>query len=272
MSAPRDTFGLALLQHVPTPLDVPASLARIDAAARAAAADGALLLIVPEASLTGYNIAPADAHAVAEASDGATLARVAGICREHGIAILLGFAERDGETLHNTVQLVDRDGSTVARYRKTHLWGEVDRSLFEAGDDLAPVIELDGWRIGLLICYDVEFPETVRRLALEGAELVLVPTALMHPFAFVADHVTRVRAAENGVFLAYCNYCGGENGLDYTGHSAIVGPDGEDLARAAETPVRLHARLERGALTRARDALPYLRERRAELYTPRDGA
>ena len=179
-------------------------------------------------------------------------------------ASVSGFG--NGRVLHNTAQLIGPDGRALARYRKTHLWGELDRSLFAAGDDLAPVVELGGWRLGLLICYDVEFPEAVRRLALEGAELIAVPTALMRPFAFVADLVTRVRAYENGLYLAYANYCGGENGLDYTGRSAIVGPDGEEVAKAAEAPALLHARLERGAIARARDALPYLDGRRPELY------
>ena len=212
---------------------------------------------------------PEAARSIAEPADGDAFERVGAICRRHRVAVLYGFIERDGEVLRNTVQLLDLDGAPLVRYRKTHLWGELDRSLFVAGDDLAPLVELDGWRIGLLICYDVEFPETVRRLALEGAELVLVPTALMSPFTFVADHLVRVRAAENGVFLAYANAVGEENGLYYLGHSAIVGPDGEDIARAGDSPVLLRARLERSALGKARAALPYLAERRTELYVPR---
>jgi len=264
--SPDDAFALALLQHPPAPLDIAANLARLDREAAAAASAGASLLVVPEASLTGYNITPEEGWGIAALADGETLARVAEICRAHSIAILCGYAERLGETLRNTAELVDRHGATLARYRKTHLWGELDRSLFSPGENLSPVVELDGWRIGLLICYDVEFPETVRRLALEGAELVLVPTALMHPFTFVAEHMVSVRAAENGIFLAYANYCGRERDLRYAGRSVVVGPEGEERARAGEEPVRLHAWLERAALERARSALPYLRERRPELY------
>ena len=152
--------------------------------------------------MSGYNLSREAADTVAERAGGEAFERIGGICRRHRIALLYGFIERDGETLYNTVQLIDPGGASLARYRKTHLWGDLDRSLFAAGDDLAPLVEFDGWRIGLLICYDVEFPETVRRLALEGADLVLVPTALMRPFTFVADHLVRVRAAENGLFLA----------------------------------------------------------------------
>jgi len=263
------TLRISVLQHAPTPLDVARSLERLEREARAAAEEGSELLVVPEASLTGYNITRADARSVAEGIDGELSAGVAAICRTAGIAILAARIARVGDTLANVAELVDRHGATLAHYRKTHLWGDLDAALFVAGDDLAPVVELCGWRIGILICYDVEFPETVRRLALEGAELVLVPTALMHPFTFVPDHLVRVRAAENGLALAYANYCGAENGLVYAGRSAIVAPDGETLARAAEAPVRLTATLERAAIVRARAALPYLRDRRAGLYSPR---
>lgn len=262
-------LGIALLQQAPAPLDVAGALARLDEAAEQAAADGAALLVAPEAALTGYNVSPEAARSIAELAEGDAFERVGVICRRHGLAVLYGFIERDGEVLRNTAQLLDRDGTLLARYRKTHLWGELDRSLFAPGDDLVALVELDGWRIGLLICYDVEFPETVRRLALEGADLVLVPTALMSPFSFVADHLVRVRAAENGVFLAYANAVGEENGLEYVGRSVIVGPDGEDLARAGDAPALIRARLERSALEKARAALPYLAERRAELYAPR---
>ena len=269
MTDVRTTLDLALLQHAPAPLDVDGALERLDEAARRAAAGGASLLVCPEAWLSGYNLSREAAATVAERAGGEAFERIGGICRRHRIALLYGFIERDGEVLRNTAQLIDPGGASLARYRKTHLWGDLDRSLFAAGDDLAPLVELDGWRIGLLICYDVEFPETVRRLALEGADLVLVPTALMRPFTFVADHLVRVRAAENGLFLAYANAAGEENGLHYLGRSAVIGPDGEELARAGDAPVLLHARLEHGALQRARTALPYLRDRRPELLAPR---
>jgi predicted amidohydrolase len=73
-----------------------------------------------------------------------------------------------------------------------------------------PLVELEGWKLGLLICYDLEFPENARRLALAGAELILVPTANMVPFDFVADVTVRARAFENQCYVAYANYCGHE--------------------------------------------------------------
>ncbi len=260
------TFTLALLQHAPTPADVDTSIERIRATAAQASAQGAQLLLVPEASLTGYNIPLALAQEVAVEADGSTTAALKSICQEYAIALAYGYIERAAGALFNTVQVIDATGTIVSHYRKTHLWGDLDRNLFKAGDAFAPAFELDGWRLGLLICYDIEFPETVRHLALAGCELVLAPTALMTPWSFVADHVTKVRAAENQLYLAYANYCGPEHDIEYVGHSCIVSPDGTDLTRAGADPQLLMATLTREAISAIRQDLPYHRDRRPELY------
>ena len=98
----------------------------------------------------------------------------------------MGFPERDGSNVYNAVVVVGADGTVLARYRKTHLFGDVDREQFSEGGIEPPIFEIDGFKIGLLICYDVEFPENVRALALQGADFVIVPTALMQPFDVVA--------------------------------------------------------------------------------------
>ncbi len=263
-------FTIALLQHAPVPNDLPAAIKRLDAAAADAAKAGCSLLIVPEASITGYNIPPATMHAVALEANGTTTAEIAAICTQHQIAITYGFAEIDGDNYYNCVQIIDSNGQTAGKYRKTHLWGDLDRALFTAGADLSPLIEIDGWKIGLLICYDIEFPECARRLALEGADLIITPTGLMQPWREVAERVVPTRAYENQLYIAYANYCGNEADLTYEGRSCIVGPDGNDLARAAQHPALLTATLTRSAIDDARTALPYHRDRRPELYTTPD--
>ena len=108
----------------------------------------------------------------------------------------------------NTVHLADRTGAARASYAKTHLYGAVDRAQFAPGPALAAPVELDGWKLGLAICYDIEFPEVARALALAGAEAILVPTANMLPFDGVATRLVPARAEENAVFVAYANYVG----------------------------------------------------------------
>jgi predicted amidohydrolase len=266
---------LALFQCEPgQPGDVAGNRARLDQTAQAAAAQGASLLVLPEMYCTGYNIGADRVAQLAEDADGPGAGAVADIARRHGLAILYGYPERNPQGQpFNSVQLIDRDGRRRTNYRKTHLYGDLDRAQFSASDTLGAVFEFEGWRIGLLICFDMEFPETVRCLALAGAELILVPTANMLPYTFVAETLAPCRAYENQVFLAYANYLGREGGLDYCGQSCVVAPDGELLVRAQDclaggsAPGQLlFADIERSRLDDARAQFSYLSLRRPSLY------
>jgi predicted amidohydrolase len=235
--------------------------------ARAAeAAKGAGLLIFPELFLTGYNIGAGNVRSLAQPADGEAAAAAAAIARRHGIALLYGYPERAGEAVYNSALLLGKDGVARANFRKVHLWGEIDKSVFAEGDDPAVMAEIDGLRIGILICYDVEFPEAVRVLALRGADLIAVPTAQMQPFEFVARSLIPTRAYENSVFVAYANHCGAEGKLVYTGESCIAAPDGSVLARAGLGEELISADLDVGLLEKARAANAFLADRRPALY------
>ncbi len=262
----RDDLTLAVLQHRPTPDAIEQSLSRLEDATASAAAGGAQLLVCPEASLTGYNIPLSIARKVAVDCQGTVTDRIRTLCQQHEIALAYGYIERDGEQLFNAVNVIDATGELISHYRKTHLWDELDRTLFSAGDDFAPLFELNGWKVGILICYDIEFPESSRHLALQGADLIIAPTALMAPWTLVADVMTRARAAENQVYFAYANYCGPEGDLEYVGRSCIVGPDGEELARADDKPRILSAVLNKQAISDIRQSLPYHTDRRPSIY------
>ena len=235
----------------------------------AQAADwGVQLLVLPEMSITGYNITPTEIADVAEESDGRIYAEVAKLCQQHNMAIVYGYAERSTNgNFYNSAQLIDHNGTSLLNYRKSHLWGDLDRGLFAAGDALSPVVEVFGWKVGAAICYDAEFPETLRHLTLKGAELLVVPTGLMSPWQEVAEQVIPVRAYENRVYVAYTNLCGEERDLSYVGHSCMADPNGIVLASALSEPVLLTATLERKVLIEARASLPYLSQRRPDLYT-----
>lgn len=120
--------------------------------------------------------------------------------------------------------------------------------------------------MGLLICYDVEFPEAVRAHALAGVDLVAVPTALMRPYDIVADTIVPARAYENQLFVAYANRCGAEAELNYCGRSCVVAPDGNDLARAGASEELIFAAVEPAAYQASRISNPYLADRRPALY------
>ena len=263
----KATMRIAMFQGPFAPAGVEANLARLAEVAQDAARLGAGLLICPEMYLTGYAIGPQRVRALAEPVDGPSARRAAAIARDAGIALLYGYPELgpDGR-VYNAALLVDRHGLRLANHRKTHLFSDLDRSAFSPGDGPPTVAEVDGLKVGILICYDVEFPENVRALALAGCELVAVPTANMVPFSFVLEHVIPTRAYENHLFVAYVNRCGREDDLEYLGGSCACGPDGLDLARAGPDEALLTADLE---LARLRERPPlntYLADRRPELY------
>ena len=170
----------------------------------------------PEMFLTGYDIGPEAVRRLAEPADGPSAAVSGGDrCQaRHRLVLRLSRGRRDGR-VHNAALLIGRDGSTLANHRKSHLYGELDRAAFAAGDGAPTVADLDGVKVGILICYDVEFPENVRLLALAGVDLLLVPTALMAPYDFIPGPMVATRAYENQMFLAYANRCGSEGDLAY---------------------------------------------------------
>lgn len=257
---------VALYQCPPLPLDVAGNLQRLQRLVPEAG--DAELLVLPEMFLTGYNIGAQAAAALAEDQDGPSAQFIAALAKRAGMAIVYGYPERSADgRVFNAVQLIDAHGLRVCNYRKTHLFGELDHSMFSAGEDDCPLVELNGWKLGLLICYDVEFPENTRRLALAGAELILVPTANMVPFDFVADVTVRARAFENQCYLAYANYCGREGAIEYCGQSSLTAPDGQRIALAGQDEALIIGTLDRQRMHDSRAANRYLADRRPELYS-----
>ena len=252
----------ALFQGPARPGSVSDNLAVMARMASSAAGQEAGLLVLPELFLTGYNIGADALQAAGEAEDGPSARAAANIARDCGLALLYGYPERasDGQ-LYNSARLVGPDGARLANYRKTHLFGDMERTVFTPGRVPFVLAELGGLRLGVLVCYDVEFPEMVRGLALRGADLVAVPTALMRPYDFVPQVMVRSRAFENQVFLIYANRCGEEGALTYVGESCIVSPGGDVLARAAAGEALLVAELDTGAMADSRALNTYLRDR-----------
>ncbi len=225
---------IAALQMQAVAGDTAANLARIGQAMREAGEQGVDLLVAPELAITGYGAGDA-IKGLAEPSDGETTTRLHGLSRETGVAVIAGFAERADSTIYNSAMFVDRRG-LLEVYRKSHLYGAYERALFAPEKQSARIVEFRGMKLGMLICYDVEFPENVRRLAQAGAEAVLVPTALpaSDHAALIARKMIPVRAFENQVFVAYVNHCGADERFAYAGLSGIAAPDGTMLAEAGE--------------------------------------
>ncbi|MEQ8294957.1 MAG: carbon-nitrogen hydrolase family protein [Nitratireductor sp.] len=229
---------LALYQGLPTAGSKPDNIAAIERAARAAAMIDARLVTFPELFLTGYNIGKAALHDLAESVDGQSVAAISEIARANRIGLVFGMPERVGDKVFNAAVAIDETGNRCGSYRKIHLFGADEPQTFAPGGEVR-VAAMCGWRVGLAICYDIEFPETARALVRAGADLICAPTANMMPYTDVPTTLVRARALENGTTIVYANLAGTEGNLLYTGMSCIVGPDGRDLARAGSTGTAL---------------------------------
>ncbi|MEL6978353.1 MAG: nitrilase-related carbon-nitrogen hydrolase [Pseudomonadota bacterium] len=229
---------------------------RIERLAAACAAADVDLMLCPELFLTGY-AAPEDIRRYAEAADGPSARRIAEIARRTRTAIVYGYAETAGGALYNAARGVDAVGAARANHRKLALPPGFERALFTPGESLS-LFEISGLRLGLAICYDAEFPETLRALAEAGAQAALVPTALAEEWRVVSERVMPARAFENGVFLLYANHAGAEGETRYLGESCVIGPDGRDLARAGSGDELLTAALDPARVAAAQSRLPYL--------------
>lgn len=223
---------VACIQLAPVIGDAVASVARIDSGLRDAAAQGAQIIVLPELANSGYMFADADElRAAAQTIDGTYLAYLSATADELGVVIASGFAElaKDG-TLYNSAAIVDHRG-VLASYRKAHLWNAEKTCGFSAGSGFPPIIATQYGRLGLVICYDLEFPEWVRRVALAGADLLCAPVnwpTYPRPTGERPGEIIRVQAdaSVNRMFIAAADRTGEERGQEWLGGSVIVDVDG----------------------------------------------
>jgi 5-aminopentanamidase len=252
--------------------------AAAEAVAEAAAA-GARLVVLPELSDSGYVFDAEDPATearglAAPVADSATLRQWQALAGRHRLVIVGGFCElgADGR-LYNSAALVDASG-TRAVYRKAHLWDN-EKIPFTPGDAAPPVVETEFGRVAVMVCYDLEFPEWTRLVALDGADLIAAPVnwpGYRWPAGERPAEVIKAQAAAaaNGVFVAVADRCRDERGVSWISGSLIAGPDGYPLAGPvlADRPAVLTAACD---LPRARDKSvsghnDLLADRRPELY------
>ena len=241
---------------------------------------GAQFTIFPECAISGYGFADlVSAYAVAETVPGPATESLAELCRRHRMAaggpyVVVGLLERtaDPAIVYNSAALVGPEG-LVGVYRKAHLpLLGVDR-FTTPGDTGFQVWETEIGRVGMIICYDLRFPEAMRVLALTGADIVALPTNWPEGSQNAPQLFTRTRALENRVFVLACNRCGEESGFRFFGHSQITDPRGEVLAEAADGEELcyaeidpLKARQKRIVLRPGEFELDTIHDRRPALY------
>ena len=223
---------VACIQLEPVIGDALESLTRIDQGVREAAQRGANIVVLPELANCGYMFTGSDElRAAAQPLDGAYIRQLSELAEELGIVISSGFAElAPSGDLYNAAVMVDRSG-VLTSYRKAHLWNTEKMCGFSAGDGPPPVVDTEYGRLGLMICYDLEFPEWVRRVALDGADLLCVPVNWPlgpRPEGERPCEIIRVQAdaAMNRMYIAVADRVGVERGQEWLGGTVIVDADG----------------------------------------------
>lgn len=237
---------------------------------------GAALTIFPECALTGYCFNDLDeARQFAEAIPGPATERLTKACSDLNAHMVVGMLEADGDHVYNAAVLIGPTG-VVSSYRKVHLpylgvdmftsFGNRAFTSHQAGDV----------KVGMLICYDASFPEATRCLAIDGAELIALPTNWPPGAETTADYTINSRAVENAVYFAAINRVGTERGFSFIGRSSICDPNGNTLAKAetrgeeilyADIDVEL-ARTKKIVRVTGKHAINRLADRRPELYGP----
>lgn len=240
-----------------------ANFARAEALVRRTAEERPDVIVLPETWNTGFF--PEDLAAAADV-DGARTKSVFGpLARELGVNIVCGStAVRRGEAFYNAAHIFDRSGALIAEYDKTHLFSPSGEDAhFRAGDKLC-LFELDGRPCGLIICYDLRFPELARTLALKGAEMLFVVSQWPEARVMHLEALSRARAIENQMFVCLCNSAASDTRCG--GHSALIAPDGTYLAHAGAGEALLTGEADFSVIDGIRSSINVFRDRRAGLY------
>ncbi|WP_337049445.1 carbon-nitrogen hydrolase family protein [Serratia fonticola] len=220
------------------------------------------LLVLPETQLTGFTHPDGNTDYALQLQ-GPELAQVVAASQRAGIAVAVGFLEQDGAQLFNSSVLITPEQGIYLHYRKSHLWTN-ERVEAQAGDRLVCGL-WRGRRIGLLICYDIEFPEASIALALMGCDLLLVTDGNMDPYGHVHRNALLARAQDNQMFVAMANRAGHGCGMQFAGESLVVDPLGREVASLGREPGIVQAELDFSLLEAARREYRYLEDRRLAL-------
>lgn len=253
-------IDVAVVQMAASPGDVDGNIARLVDAIRqhGPTAD---LVVAPELATTGYDLELIGGRAddLAEPADGRTVTLLGQEAARAGATVVAGFLERDGDQLYDSLAIVTPDGDHTI-YRKSHLY-PAELPHFAAGDSLDTVITPVA-KLGMLICFEHAFPDIATTLALAGAQILVIPSAVPNGFEYLLELRTRARAQDNQVFAIAANLTG--NG--FCGHSLVATPRGAVVASADSAETVIHAGIDLGAIETERSQEPALRLRRPALY------
>lgn len=248
------------------PAEPAANFDRAEELVRRALADRPDVIVLPETWNTGF-FPREGLESLADRDGEAVKARIGALAREGRVNIVAGsVANLRGGKVYNTSFVFDRSGSCIAEYDKTHLFTPMGEDEFFAKGDHIAAFELDGVKCGVIICYDIRFPELTRTMALGGLDILFVPSQWPDVRVPHLLALTQARAIENQMFTVSCNSCGTYGETVYGGNSSIRDPWGETLAKAGEREELISADCDLGVVKNIRETINVFRDRRPGLY------
>ncbi|MFA9380456.1 MAG: nitrilase-related carbon-nitrogen hydrolase [Acetanaerobacterium sp.] len=257
----NNLISAAVLQMNTVSGDIEANLEEGFRLADEAVAKGAKLLIYPELSLTGYHLERRWFEGLAPLSS-AYLDQFCAYAKDHGVAMAVPYVAQKEGNIYISLAFIERNGEILASYDKSFLWG-VEQTRFTHGERRYQAFDTTLGRIGILICYDIEFSEPSRILALDGAQLIIVASVWSIPAQSRWDIQLPARALDNTVFVAGANTVGEGS----CGKSKFVAPDGTVLCEASANDAQvLMCTLDPGMIDEVRTRIPYLNEYDMSLY------
>lgn len=228
-----------------------------------AASEQSNIAIFPELFLTGYSVGE-NISEMAETIDGPSMKEIRHLCQKNNVYSIVGFPE-DGQdgNYYISSALIDDKGDVLGVYRKVHLF-DSENKYFKAGSNFE-AIDTPLGKIGLMICYDVEFPEIARALKLMGADIIIIVNANMHPYELHHHLYARCRAMENEIPVVICNRLGVEDNLDFCGDSLVIDAKGEILLALKDQVIAESVNI---PMEQTLDPkISYITNRRSDLYT-----
>lgn len=223
------------------------------------------VIIIPEMWNTGYALERI--HELADRNGERTEALLAGCSRKYGVNIIGGsVADKREGGVFNTIYAFDREGRKIQDYSKIHLFRLMDEEKFLQSGDRVGSLELDGTPAGMMICYDIRFPELARRLALGGARVLFVPAEWPKPRLHHWRTLLTARAIENQMYVVACNRVGISGTTEFFGHSMVIDPWGEIIAEGGESEQVIRAAIDLDLVEEVRGKIPVFEDRRPALY------
>lgn len=224
---------------------------------------GADLLVLPEGILARDIADPDIVLKSAQALDGPFMTQVLEASRGSTLTMMTCIHVPSGMGRVFNVLVAVRDGAIISQYRKLHLYDAFsakESTNVQPGDEIPGIIEIAGLKVGMMTCYDLRFPEMARRLAVDGADMIVLPAAWVRGLGKEAhwEVLVRARALENTCYLVAVGECGERN----IGASMVIDPLGVAIARAGEVPTLMFAEIDSARIAHARSVLPVLANRR----------